>query len=468
MIKQSLIAILALPFGIEACATDLLDVFHAAQSQDAVFASSRAAHLAGQEKLAQGRSTLLPSVNLNANSTLNSTTVHYLNPPPATAAFFRNGSYSYNSHGYGATLIQPIFREQNWAAYTEGELQAEQAEDQFRISTNDLAIRAARAYFDVLIAQDTVDLVASQKEAISEQLIQAKRNFEVGTATITDTHEAQSRYDLIISQEIAAQGNLEIRKRSLQQMTGVSPDNLLRLDEGIVLEPPRPADMGKWVEEAQQHSLQVTLAQTSLELAEKEVDRNRGGHYPTIDFVANYNRTYANGGTFGVGSDTRNTSVGVQLNMPLFQGGMVQSKWREAEANRDRARSELENTRRTTELQTRQAYLGVVNGIAQVQALRQALKSSDSLLAASKLGQRVGVRTNIDVLNAQQQLYSTRRDLYQAEYNYLISLLQLKAASGQIAEEDVAAINRSLTASPQTASTGSPPSTENSSAAQHP
>ncbi|HAF44761.1 MAG TPA: channel protein TolC, partial [Gallionellaceae bacterium] len=180
-------------------------------------------------------------------------------------------------------------------------------------------------------------------------------------------------------------------------------------------------------------------------LADKEVDRNRGGHLPTVDIVANYNNSYTGYSSFtGGATDVRSTSVGLQLNMPLFQGGATQSKWREAEANRTRANHELENARRNVEVQTRQAYLGVVSGIAQVQALQQALKSSESLLEASKLGHEVGVRTNLDVLNAQQQAYATRRDLYQAEYNYLISQLRLKAAVGGLVEEDVTRVNQAL------------------------
>jgi len=305
-----------------------------------------------------------------------------------------------------------------------------------------LALRVARAYFDVLLAQDDVELAAAQKAAISEQLEQAKRNFEVGTATITDTHEAQSRFDLISAQEIAAQSNLEVKKRVLQQLTNSMPDNLRRLGGQFELDMPQPADVEKWVDDAHAHNLQIAIAQAAAELADKEVDRNRGGHYPTLDLVASYAQSNSN--LFGIGTDSRVTAVGVQLNVPLFEGGAVQSKWREAEANRERARSDLESANRTAALQTRQAYLGVVNGIAQVKALQAALKSSESLLESSKLGQEVGVRTNLDVLNAQQQLYSTRRDLYQAEYNYLLSQLQLKAAVGSIAEEDVVAINHAL------------------------
>lgn len=445
MIRPHIFAVAALGASFSASAADLLETFHAAQSQDSVFAAARATYQAGQEKLPQGRSLLLPTVNLNANSTFNDINTRYYGGVLIGGMLFPpSGQFRYNSHGYGATLVQPLYRQQSWMVYSESELQVVQAEAQFKSAENDLMLRVARAYFDVLIAQDSVDLAGAQKAAISEQLEQAKRNFEVGTATITDTHEAQSRYDLTSAQEIAAQSNLEIKKRTLQQLTNAMPDNLRRLGDQFKLEPPQPADINKWVEAAQQNNLQLVAAKASAEIADKEVARNRGGHYPTLDLVANYSQTYANGGTFGVGSDTRATAVGVQLNVPLFQGGAVQSKWREAEANRDRAKDELESAHRNVELQTRQAYLGVVNGMAQVAALQQALKSSESLLASSKLGQEVGVRTNLDVLNAQQQLYSTRRDLYQAEYTYLLSELQLRAAVGTLAEEDLAAVNKAL------------------------
>jgi outer membrane protein len=448
MNKRRAFILIALGTAFQAGATDLLDTFHAAQSQDAVFAAARATYQASQEKLPQGRSLLLPSVNLNANDTYNDINTQYLQQFPIGGILFPpSGDFRFNSHGYGATLVQPLFRQQSWVAYTESELQVVQAEAQLGLAENDLVLRVARAYFDVLLAQDNVELAAAQKAAISEQLEQAKRNFEVGTATITDTDEAQSRFDLTSAQEIAAQSNLEIKKRTLQQLTNTMPDNLRRLGDQFKLNPPQPADMEKWVDEAQQHNLQLEATKAGAELADKEVARNRGGHYPTLDLVASYSKNYANGGTFGVGSDTRTTMVGVQLNMPLFQGGATESKWREAEANRDRARDELESAHRSVALQTRQAYLGVVNGMAQVLALQQALKSSESLLASSKLGQEVGVRTNLDVLNAQQQLYSTRRDLYQAEYDYLQSQLQLKAAAGKLTEEDMAAVNSTLTGS---------------------
>lgn len=426
--KLTASVLLALGVQASAQATDLIEIYQAAQGQDAVFASARAAQQAGQEKLTQGRSLMLPSVNLTANTTYNDVSSPILNK-------------KYNSHGYGVSVVQPLFREQNWATYQQSDLQVAISEAQFKLAEQDVILRSAQTYFDVLIAQDTVQLTNAQKTAIAQQLEQAKRNFEVGTATITDTHEAQARYDLVVAQEIAAANNLEIKKRTLQQLVNADIKELNTLGEGFKLESPNPADAQKWVADAQQGNYQIVMAQAAEAMAEQEVAKNRGGHLPTLDAVGSYSNT--TGCSFSCG-DTKSTSVGLQLNMPLFAGGATQSKWREAAANHDKAKQDLENARRNVELQTRQAYLGVVSGIAQVQALQQALKSSESLLQASKLGQEVGVRTSLDVLNAQQQMYSTRRDLYQAEYNYLISHLRLKAAVGNLAEADLSQVNKAL------------------------
>jgi len=417
-------------------AADLMQTFHDAQLNDPVFAAARATQQAGQEKLTQGRSLLMPSVNLNANTTFNNQDTRYqgfLSP--------FSGGYNYNSNGYGVTLVQPLFRQQNWQAYSESELQAEQAAIQLKIAEQDLIMRVAQAYFDVLIAQDSVQLVEAQKTAISEQLEQAKRNFEVGSATITDTLEAQARFDLTGAQQIAAQNNLEIKRNALQQLVNKTPGELAHLGKDFKLNAPQPDDIEKWVDEAQANNLQLAIAQAGAEIADKEVARNRGGHYPTVDLVANYSKNNTGG---VMSNETTNKSIGVQLNLPLFQGGVVNSRWREAQANRERARQELENARRNVAQQARQSYLGVVSGIAQVQALQQALASSESVLEASKLGHDVGVRTNLDVLNAQQQLYSTRRDLYQAQYNYLLSQLRLKQAAGSLGEEDLGKVNQTL------------------------
>lgn len=448
--KSLLITIAVLGFNFTANAADLLETYHAAQGQDSVFAAAKNSQLAGQEKLTQGRATLLPSINLTANSTYNNNEIQYNQAGlPSTIL---SGTSRFINNGAAITLVQPLYRQNNWQLYSESELQVVQSDAQFKSAEQDLIIRSAQAYFDVLAAQDAVNLAEAQKTAISEQLAQAKRNFEVGSATITDTLEAQARYDLTDAQAIAAKSSLEIKKRTFQQLTNTLPANLKTIGPAFKLEIPQPADQEKWVEQAQQGNLQLAIAKAGAELADKEVVRNRGGHYPTLDLVASYGKNKVSpvgDGTLGNGNnaidnDQTNSYVGVQLNVPLFQGGSTQSKWREAEANRDRANAELESAHRNVDLQTRQAYSGVVDGMSQVMALEQALKSSEKLLEASKLGQEVGVRTNLDVLNAQQQLYSTRKDLALAKYNYLISRLKLKAATGNLSEDELLAVNQAL------------------------
>ncbi|MEW5942472.1 MAG: TolC family outer membrane protein [Pseudomonadota bacterium] len=431
--------LLGLAFSPALHAANLLDIYREAQQQDAAFASARAAWQAGLEKLPQGRALLLPTVTSSANTTWNEQDIHYRG-----ATSFPGGRRNYNSNGITLSLSQPIYRKQNFAQYQQGKSQAEQAEVQFAGARQDLILRVAQAYFDVLLAQDNVALAGAQKAAISEQLAQAKRNFEVGTATITDTHEAQARYDLTVSQEIAALNDLEIKKRALQKIIGKIPEQLAGLREKLPLKQPEPGDMNKWVEAAEQQNLQVLIQRAAAEIANQEVERNRAGHYPTLDAVATYSDTSASASTFGAGSDTRASAIGLQLNLPIYQGGAVNSRVREAVANQEKARQDLEQSLRQTALDTRQAFLGVTSGMAQVQALEQALVSSQSSLDSTKLGLEVGVRTNVDVLNAQQQLYSTKRDLSQARYNYLISQLKLKAAVGTLAEEDLQQVNQWL------------------------
>lgn len=447
--QSVLIAMTIMGASMPASAADLLETYHAAQSQDSVFTAARAAQQAGQEKLTQGRSTLLPTVNVTASSTYNNNQTQYNQAVPATVS---QGTSRFINNGAAINLVMPLYRQNNWQAYSQSQLQVAQTEAQFKNAEQDLILRSAQAYFDVLAAQDAVNLAAAQKTAIAEQLAQAKRNFEVGSATITDTLEAQARYDLVDAQAIVAQSTLEIKERTYQQLTNALPKNLQAVGPAFKPELPQPAEAEKWVEQAQLGNLQLASAQAAAELADKEVTRNRGGHYPTLDLVASYGKnkiTPVGEGTFGSGNNALDTDqttsyVGVQLNVPLFAGGAINSKWREAAANRDRANAELESTRRNVDLQTRQAYSGVVNGMSQVMALEQALKSSEKLLEASKLGQEVGVRTNLDVLNAQQQLYSTRRDLSQAKYNYLISRLKLKAATGSLAEDELTVVNQAL------------------------
>jgi outer membrane protein len=287
--------------------------------------------------------------------------------------------------------------------------------------------------------------VRAQKEAISEQLAQAKRNFEVGTATITDTHEAQARFDLAGAQEIAAQNDLEAKRRALQLLTGKEPAELKPLRADIRLPPPNPNDMEAWAELAARQGYPVLVQEANAEVAALEAKRSRAASYPTLDFFASHGQTGASATSeSSVGRDTTQTVIGLQLAMPLYQGGGLSSREREAAALSLKARDDLENARRTSVLTARQVYLTVINGIAQIAALEQALVSTQSALDSNKLGYEVGVRINIDVLNAQQQVFQTRRDLAVARYNTLTNHLRLKAAAGSLREEDLAEVNRAL------------------------
>ncbi|HUJ86600.1 MAG TPA: TolC family outer membrane protein [Burkholderiales bacterium] len=428
----------ALPLSAQA--EDLLQVYRDASAYDAQFAAARYALQAGQEKLPQGRALLLPTLGLSANLTDTRLRLDSYNNTlqPSYDRPYRNDGYTLN-------FSQPIYRKQNLLQYDEAEYEVKQAEATFGQAAQDLIVRTAQAYFDVLAAQDTLTLVEAQKAAISEQLAQAKRNFEVGTATITDTHEAQARYDLIIAQEIAAQSDLENKKSALRQITGKEYAGLAPLRKNVKLSLPNPNDAQSWVGLAEQQSYPVQLQQATLEIANLEAKRNAAGHYPTLDLVASYGVTDQTGSSLtAVGSSIYQGAVGLQLALPLYQGGAISSREREAAANYEQAKQNLENARRSAALAARQSYLGVVNGVAQVGALEQALISSQSALDSNKLGYEVGVRINIDVLNAQQQLYSTERDLALARYNTITTQLKLKAAAGSLREEDLELVNLAL------------------------
>lgn len=423
-------------------ATDLLQMYRDAQQQDPTLAAARAAWAAGQEALPQGRAGLLPTVNLSANTTYNDTSLEVKGGVGAST------TNRFNSNGVAVTAAQPLFRAQNYYVYREAKVQVQQADFVLSSAQIDLIQRVAQAYFDVLLAQDNVALAQAQKAAISENLAQAKRNFEVGTATITDTNDAQARFDLTAAQEISALNDLEIKRRALQAIIGVAPDNLKPLAATIPLAQPQPVNMDDWVARAEQHNYTVLTSQAAFDVADYEVSRNRAAHLPTVDAVAGYNDNSAGGSasTFGasVPFEVKAKTVGLQLALPLFAGGSVDSKVRQAIANRDQARQNVEFAKRTAAQNARTAYLGVVNGIAQVKALEQAVVSAQTALSSAQLGMEVGVRTNLDVLNSQQQLYSARRDLYQARYNYLLNTLRLRGAVGELTDAQVEEINRML------------------------
>jgi outer membrane protein len=426
---KTLPTLLLLAFTAPAGAADLLEIYRLARDNDPVYASAKAAHQVGLEKLPQGLASLLPQVSLAAEST---------HKDVETSSV----KYQGNSNSYTLSLTQPLYRMQNWSSYEQAKQQVAQAEAQFAQAEQDLILRAAQAYFDVLLAENNVALAAAQKTAISQQLEQAKRNFEVGTATITDTHEAQARHDLTSAQEIAARNDLDVKLRALELVIGRQAPVLAPFSGNPDFARPSPDNMEHWVAAAEKSNPTLKVQQAAVIIAEEEVDRNRAGHHPTLDLVASYRdgRDLASTGR----SESQTSSIGVQFNLPLFQGGATASKVREALANLDKARQDLESARRQVGLQARQSYLSFTSGISQVKALEQALVSSQSQLDSTRLGQEVGVRTSVDVLNAQQQLYAAKRDLNQAIYNAAIAYLKLKNAAGSLNEEELALVNKRL------------------------
>ncbi|PSJ17523.1 TolC family outer membrane protein [Nitrosomonas supralitoralis] len=426
-------------------AADLMNIYQEALTQDAQYRSARAGYQATQEKLVQGRAGFLPTITLagtrtvqevDAGSIFSTTTNSNINPAPVII----------QSRGVTISATQPLFRMENIVIYQQSKTEVSRADAQFIVAGQDLILRVAQAYFDVLDTQIDVEVAEAQKTAILKQLEQAKRNFEVGISTIVDTNEAQARYDLTTSQEIAARNALEIRKRTLQGIIDRFPENLVSAKEiASDLSKLTYATMDEWVHAAEEKNFALKIQQAAYEIASQEVKRIWSQHYPTVDLVAQYSdQTGVGGAITGRGIDLISKSIGVQLNVPLFQGFSVQSRVREALANQNRALHDLETVRRNTALQARQQFLNVTNGIAQVKALKQALISSQSQLDSTVLGQEVGVRTEVDVLNAQQQMYSAKRDLAKAYHSYLMSRLRLSAEAGELDEDTLIQINAML------------------------
>ena len=418
-------------------AADLMQVYRDAQTNDPAFAAARATLDAGREKMPQGRAGLLPTLTLSGNSVWNENEISTRNGPVIAKPNF-------NSNGYQLALSQPLFRWQNWVAYDQSKIQVAQAEANFAQARQDLILRVAQAYFDVIYASENLKAVRANKTAIGQQLESAKKNFEVGTTTITDTHEAQARFDLALAQEIAAESDFEFKQRAVQAIIGKEPSPLAPIRKDAELNSPQPSDMKVWVAAAEKDSIAVQIQQAVADIAAREIDKQRASHYPTLDLVANKGNTATFASTAIGMLETDYQNIGVQLNLPLFQGGAVVSRQREAAANNSAAQSNLEASRRGAALSARQYYLGVANGLAQIRALKAALVSSQSALESNKLGYEVGVRINIDVLNAENQVYVTRRDLAKATLDTLISQLRLKATVGSLGEEDVAQINALL------------------------
>jgi outer membrane protein len=422
--------------SLNAGASDLLQIYKEALVNDAQFSSARAAKLAGQERSVQGRSSLLPSVGLSAGVTK----THSEFDPDVGPTTTNNSS----GRSMTLSLSQSLFNMATWENYEQSKLAVIGSDLQFSAAKQDLMLRVSQAYFDVLGAQNTLKTLQAQKVAVAEQLASAKRNFEVGTQTITDTHEAQSQFDLITAQELAGQGDLDVKRAALRQIIGKDAGDLAILKEGVQLSPPMPAQLNDWVASAEKQNFSVAASEVSLEVAKREIKKSRAGHMPTVDLSASTGLSSGASPALPSGVN-KPTTIGVSVKIPIFTGFATDSRVRETIALEDKARNDLETARRTAAQSARQSYIGVVSGLAQIKAFEAAEISSQSALDSTKLGYQVGVRINIDVLNAQQKLSNTRQSLAKARYDSIMSGLRLKAAAGSLKEADLVEVNALLT-----------------------
>jgi outer membrane protein len=414
---------------------DLLTLYRLALENDSQWAAAKAQYLATLEREPQARSTLLP--NLNALGRANGYT-YEIRPQD-----FNN---SFSDYGAGLSLTVPVYRPQSWELLEQAKIQVLQAESVLAQARQDLALRVVNAYFNVLTAIDEIVALEAQKEAALQNLAQAKREFEVGTKTIVDSNEAQARHDQIVAQLQVAVGTLIIRRSELTAIVGRDPEVPAALDDNPKLALPQPNEVANWVKLAEDASFGVQIARAGSKIATREIQRAKDGYKPTVDLVAGVNYNRFNGTqTTDTRFNTTTGSIGLQLTVPVYTGGLTQSRVREALALQDKSLSDLETARRSAANAARAAFTGVNYGLSTVQALESAERSARTQLESTQLGYRVGVRILLDVLNATTQLAGTQRDLKRARYVFLQSGLSLKAAVGALGEDDLKAVNALLT-----------------------
>jgi outer membrane protein len=427
---------LTVAFAGSAQAQSLLSLFDTARNYDATYKAAQSQYTANLAKGEQAKALWLPTIGLAAN--INRTGVESV----AT-------SQTLSAQSTSATLnaSQPLYRPANNASLQQSQRQLELAAVLLKAAEQDLMVRLSQAYFDVQISRESLEFVKAQKVAVAEQLAAAKRNFEVGTSTITDTREAQARFDLVVAQEIAADNDLRIKRLALNQLAGLNNIEPKSLSNQAKFTSPDTQSLDQWVQKSAESNPSVIQSRAALEIAKLETTKAEAGHKPTLDLVAGYTPTRYKNGVSGVNSairDTNTNSISLAFNMPLFAGYATQNRIKETIALEDKARSDLEAAERSVAQATRTAFFGLQSGIGQVNALQAAEASSQSALDANKLGYQVGVRINIDVLNSQSQLFQTKRDLAKARYDVLMGQLKLRQAAGTLTEADLAAINALL------------------------
>ena len=419
-----------------AAAQSLQELYDAARGFDATYLAARANAQSAEFRAAQVEALKRPTLAATAGASTGQTDTPLTNGAKSTQSLSAqlNGRY-------------PLFNRANSVSIEQSRRSLVAAQAELDAAEQDLIVRLAQAYFDVLAAQDALATTRASKASITEQLASAKRNFEVGTATITDTREAQARFDLATAQEIAADNDLRTRRVNLDTLVGRANVVPKPLSVPVALPEPMPANAEEWVTVADQQHPTVRRARVNLDVATLEIAKARAGDLPTVDAVASIGNSEARGTLPALQRSTGNStsgSIGVQLNWPLYTGGATQNRVKETLSLEDAARNNLEAARRGVAQGSRVAFFGLQSQLAQVKALEAAESSSKLALEATQLGYRVGVRVNLDVLNAQTQLFTTQRDLARARYDVLVNTLRLRQASGQLAPLDIDQVNRLL------------------------
>ena len=413
-------------------AQSLVQLYEIAKGYDASFKAAQAQYQANLAKAEQAKALLRPTAGLGATVSETDFDGKVRTAPDA---------------GYGTRIItlsasQPLYRPANTASYQQGMKQLGLAKAQLKAAEQELIVRVSQAYFDVLTAQESLAFVKAQKAAVSEQLAAAKRNFEVGTSTITDTREAQARFDLVSAQEIAAENDLRVKMLGIDQFVGTSITHVSGLKSGANLNASVTGTSETWAQQAVEQNPSVELARIALEVAQLETEKAKAGHMPTLDLTASYGGTRYRGDAATNRANNNTATIGLSFNLPLYAGHATQNRIQESVALAEKARNDLEGAQRNVAQATRAAFFGVQSGLGQVKALEAAEASSQSALDANKLGYQVGVRINIDVLNSQSQLFQTKRDLAKARYDVLLGQMRLRQTSGTLQEADLQTFNR--------------------------
>jgi outer membrane protein len=413
-------------------AEDLVQVFNLSLKSDPQLLAEAASQLAVGELDDQATANFLPQVDLAANTGQN-----WLDQ---SAQNF-GGKTKFNSHGYTLSLVQPIYRRQNYVQKDQADIAIEGAAASYTVVEQSLIVRVADRYFEVLGTEDDLSFALAEREAIAKQLEQMQQRFDVGMATITDVTEAQAAFDIANAAVIAAENALANSKESLRETVGTYIDDLAPLLGDSPLVTPEPADINQWSQTALSQNPALMVAGSNVDSAGQNIELQKSDHYPSLDLVAQKNFDSQSDSNFTGSSKTHQESISLQFNLPIYAGGSVLSRTREASHRLDQAMQNEEEQRRFVTRQTREAYNGVLSGISRVKALKQAVVSNEKALESTQAGYEVGTRTTVDVLNARRNLFSARRDYARSRYEYILNTLRLKQAAGIVSVDDLVQIN---------------------------